>query len=82
MMRGKPTVVGRDRVSIRVQISREDYRSLCQIAEKDRTDISSLVRRAIARYYLVPSDLSSDKQSMSIGTGDEIHEQDQIGISR
>jgi hypothetical protein len=62
MMRGKPTVVGRDRVSIRVQISREDYKSLCEVAEKDRTDISSLVRRAIARYYLVADDNSDDKQ--------------------
>lgn len=62
MMRGKPTVIGRDRVSIRVQISREDYKSLCEIAEKDRTDISSLVRRAIARYYLIPNDNNDDKQ--------------------
>ncbi|MBM3175239.1 MAG: hypothetical protein FJ022_07870 [Chloroflexi bacterium] len=62
MMRGKPTVVGRDRVSIRVQISREDYKSLCQIAEKDRTDISSLVRRAIARYYLIPDNNCEGKQ--------------------
>jgi hypothetical protein len=71
MMRGKPTVIGRDRVSIRVQISREDYKSLCTIAEKDRTDISSLVRRAIARYYLVPDDNNSEKQISSIVSGDE-----------
>lgn len=74
MMRGKPTVIGRDRVSIRVQISRKDYKSLCQIAEKDRTDISSLVRRAIARYYLVPLDNSSDNQINSLELGDNHHE--------
>jgi len=74
MMRGKPTVIGRDRVSIRVQISREDYRSLCQIAEKDRTDISSLVRRAIARYYLVPLDHSFANQIGSMESGDNHHE--------
>jgi|GEM_PF-1317594 len=71
MMRGKPTVVGRDRVSIRVQISREDYKSLCQIAEKDRSDISSLVRRAIARYYLVPNDPNYGKQVSSTASRGE-----------
>ncbi|MBM3167369.1 MAG: hypothetical protein FJZ94_07990 [Chloroflexi bacterium] len=76
MMRGKPTVVGRDRVSIRVQISREDYRSLCQIAENDRTDISSLVRRAIARYYLVPNSNNADRDNQigPAGFGNEHHE--------
>jgi hypothetical protein len=52
-MKGKPTVVGRDRVSIRVQLSRKDYEALCKIAEEDRTDLSSLVRRAAVRFYLV-----------------------------
>jgi len=33
-MKGKPTVVGKDRVSIRVQLSRKDYVALCKIAEE------------------------------------------------
>jgi len=56
MMRGKPSVVGRNRVSMRVLISREDYDELRKIADTERTDISALVRRAIARYYFLPND--------------------------
>lgn len=55
-MRGKPCTVGRDRVSIRVQVSRSDYEALRQIADLERTDISTLVRRAIARYFFAPDD--------------------------
>lgn len=54
MMRGRPTVVGRNRVYIRVLLSREDYRVIKQIADDERTDVSSLVRRAIARCFLAP----------------------------
>ena len=52
-MKGKSTVLGKDRVSIRVQLSRKDYEALCKVAEDDRTDLSSLVRRAAVRFYLV-----------------------------
>jgi hypothetical protein len=56
MMRGKPSVVGRHRVSMRVLMAREDYDALRKIADIERTDISSLVRRAIARYFFAPAE--------------------------
>ena len=59
-MKGRPIIVGKDRVSLRVQLSRDDYEALRKIAEKDRTDLSSLVRRAIARSYLVPDELLTE----------------------
>lgn len=55
MMRGKPSVVGRRRVSMRVLMAKDDYDELRKIADIERTDISSLVRRAIARYFFAPS---------------------------
>lgn len=62
MMRGKPSVVGRNRVSMRVLISREDYDELRKIADTERTDMSALVRRAIARYYFLPIENHVPKQ--------------------
>jgi len=62
-MKSKPTVVGRDKVSIRVQLSRKDYQALCKIAEEDRTDLSSLMRRAAARYYLVNGGMRRARRS-------------------
>ena len=59
-MKDKFVIVGKDRVSLRVQLSRDDYEALRKIAEKDRTDLSSLVRRAIARSYLVPDELLTE----------------------
>ena len=59
-MKGRPIIVGKDRVSLRVQLSRDDYEALRKIAEKDRTDLSSLVRRAIARSYLVSDELLTE----------------------
>ena len=59
-MKGRPIIVGKDRVSLRVQLSRDDYEALRKIAEKDRTDLSSLVRRAIARSYLVVDERSTE----------------------
>ena len=53
MTRRKRAVIGNDRVSIRVLLSRQDYEVLCDIAEQERSDTGSLVRRAIARQYLV-----------------------------
>jgi hypothetical protein len=41
-------------VYIRVLLSREDYEELKKIADAERTDISSLARRAIARHFLAP----------------------------
>lgn len=54
MSRGRPQSVGKDRVSIRVLLPRKDYDALKEIAELERTDVGTLVRRAIARYFFVP----------------------------
>lgn len=54
MRRGKPTTVGKNKVSIRVLLPKADYKALSEIAKVERTDISALVRRAIARYFFVP----------------------------
>ena len=51
-----PTTIGRNKVSIRVLMPRADYRELKKIAEMERTDVSTLVRRAVARYFFIPSD--------------------------
>jgi len=52
----KPTTQGRNKVSIRVLISRVDYRELKKIAEMERTDVSTLIRRAMAHYFFIPRD--------------------------
>ncbi len=54
MKRGQTTVIGRKRVSIRVLLPEADYKALVEIAAQERTDISTLVRRAIARYFFIP----------------------------
>ena len=64
-MKSKFVIVGKDRVSLRVQLSRDDYEALRRIAEKDRTDLSSLVRRAIARSYLVPEERGDSEHGQS-----------------
>jgi len=48
-MKDRHVIIGRDRVSLRVLISREDYEVLRKIAEQERNEISSLIRMAIAR---------------------------------
>ena len=52
-MKGKPSPVGRKRVSVRVLMSKADYEALKQIAELERTDISTLVRRAVAHHFFI-----------------------------
>lgn len=47
--------LGKNKVSIRVLLSQEDYAELEKIAELERTDVGTLVRRAIARFFLVPA---------------------------
>lgn len=54
MKRGKPTSVGKNKVSIRVLLPEADYKALSEIAGVERTDISALVRRAIVRYFFIP----------------------------
>jgi hypothetical protein len=53
MSKGRPSVVGKNKVSLRVLFSQEDYDELERIAELERTDISTLVRRAVARYFFI-----------------------------
>jgi hypothetical protein len=70
-MKDKHVIIGKDRVSLRVLISREDYEVLRKIAEQERNEISSLIRRAIARFYLVTGE--DDTQKKSSGYGDVNH---------
>ena len=46
----------KNKVSIRVLFPRADYKELKKIAAMERTDVSTLVRRAVARYFFIPSD--------------------------
>ena len=63
-MSGRSTSVGKNRVATRILFSQEDYDELCRIAEWERTDISTLVRRAVARLFFMPKDSNTvnDKQ--------------------
>ena len=60
-MKGKPSTLGKDRISTRVLMSRSDYEALRRIAELERTDVSALIRRAVAHYFLAPRDSNSVK---------------------
>ena len=62
MNRGRPTIVGKNKVSVRVLFSEQDYLALDKIAELERTDISTLVRRAVARYFFMPDKSNTVKQ--------------------
>ena len=57
----KPTTQGRNKVSIRVLIPRADYRELKRIAGMERTDVSTLIRRAMAHHFFIPSDSNNIK---------------------
>jgi hypothetical protein len=61
-MKGKPSTLGKDRISTRVLMPRSDYEALRRIAELERTDVSTLIRRAIARYFFAPQHSNSVKQ--------------------
>ena len=52
----KPTTQGKNKISIRVLIPRADYRELKKIAEMERTDVSTLIRRAMAHHFFIPQD--------------------------
>lgn len=62
MNRGRPCIVGKNKVSVRVLFSEQDYLALDKIAELERTDISTLVRRAVARYFFMPDKSNPVKQ--------------------
>lgn len=52
-------VARKNKVSIRVLLSREDYKELKRIAAMERTDVSTLVRRAIAFHFFIPANGNS-----------------------
>jgi hypothetical protein len=56
MRKGRPNNLGKKKVSIRVLFSETDYAELQKIADTERTDIGSLVRRAVVRFFLIPID--------------------------
>ena len=62
MKRGRPSPVGKNKVAVRVQFSQEDYEALDKLAKLERTEISTLVRRAVVRYFLIPEDSNTVKQ--------------------
>jgi len=54
MVKSRQPIVGKNKVSIRVLFSEADYEELVKLAERERTDIGSLVRRAVALQYSLP----------------------------
>ena len=62
MKGGRRSVVGKNKISIRVLLSEDDYEALEKIADLERTDIGTLVRRAVARYFFMPHDGNTVKQ--------------------
>ena len=54
MKKGRPLTIGSPRVSIRVVLSEADYEFLKQMATAERTDVSTLVRRALAYHFFIP----------------------------
>ncbi len=64
MVKTRQPVVGKNKVSIRVLFSESDYQSLVKLAELERTDIGSMVRRAVAlQYSLPPNDKTVENQA-------------------
>ncbi len=62
MNRGRRNILGSNKVSVRVLFSEEDYLALDKIADLERTDVSTLIRRAVARYFFVPDRSDAVKQ--------------------
>jgi hypothetical protein len=58
-----PNKPGKNKVSIRILFSQEDYMELKRIAKMERTDISNLVRRAVAHHFFIPAYGNTVKQS-------------------
>jgi hypothetical protein len=63
MKKGRPNTLGKNKVSIRVLFSQSDYEELQKIAQAERTDIGTLVRRAVARYFFIPANGNHNNQS-------------------
>jgi len=56
MQKGRPVVVGKDKAAIRVLLPRRDYEALQKIARLERSDVGTLVRRAIVHQFFLPDD--------------------------
>jgi hypothetical protein len=56
MNNGKSDMPRQNKVSIRVLIPRSDYKELKKIARMERSDVSTLVRRAVAHHFFIPAD--------------------------
>ena len=56
MPAGRRNVLGRNKISVRVLFSEQDYLELEKTAELERTDVSTLIRRAVAHYFFIPHD--------------------------
>ncbi|MDD4984890.1 MAG: hypothetical protein PHQ43_03735 [Dehalococcoidales bacterium] len=64
MVKTRQPMVGKNKVSMRVLFSEADYEALVKMAELERTDIGSMVRRAVAlQYSLPPYDKGSDNST-------------------
>jgi hypothetical protein len=50
------------KVAVRVIFSRSDYKELKRIAVLERSDVSTLIRRAVAHHFFIPSDSNSVTQ--------------------
>jgi hypothetical protein len=58
--------LGKNQVSIRVLFSETDYAVLQNLAQDERTDIGSLVRRAVVHYFLIPTNNNINQQQREI----------------
>jgi hypothetical protein len=58
--------LGKNQVSIRVLFSEADYAVMQNLAEEERTDIGSLVRRAVVHYFLIPTANGANQQQREI----------------
>lgn len=61
MGKGRPNTLGKSKVSIRVLFSETDYLELQKIAEAERTEVGTLVRRAVARLFFIPGNNGGTK---------------------
>ena len=55
MTNDNPDVPRQNKVSIRVLMPRSDYKELKKIARMERSDVSTLVRRAVAHHFFIPN---------------------------
>ena len=63
MAKGRPKVIGKPMVSIRVLLPEEKYEILKGLAQQELTDISTLVRRALAKAYFLPVDSNENTEN-------------------